>query len=96
MSAIRSAAVRRPAAIGLKRTPIEQLAPRVREAPVQVSLAFAKSAGLVPPSVAAVGERARSPTFVSVTVLGALVNPIRSLPNASVVALSLAVAGRCS
>src|SRR5205814_5267140 len=96
LSAIRSAAVRRPAAIGLKRTPIEQLAPRSRDAPEHVSLALAKAPGLLPPSVVAVGERARSPTFVTVTVLGALVNPIRSLPNASVVGLNRAIAGRCS
>src|SRR2546426_570206 len=91
-----TAAARTPVASGVKPTLIVQLAPGATEpAPVGQVLpaAKAKSAACAPVIVMLVRLRGAPPLLVSVTFCAGLVVPTRCLPNALLVAESVAVGG---
>src|SRR5437870_2494121 len=91
-----TAAARAPGAAGVKLTLIVQLAPGATEpAPLGQVLpaAKAKSAACAPVMVMPVRFSGAPPLLVSVTFCAALVVPTRCLPNALLVAESVAVGG---
>jgi hypothetical protein len=91
VSVKRSEAVRAPVAAGLKRTVTEQLADAARLAP-QVLLGIVKSPALVPETAMLLMLIETVVPLCSVTGIDAPLEVVLTLPNASVVGLTLTLA----